>query len=158
VGDAPTFESDLAMYRATYGLPDCTQANGCLKKASVGFVPPSTKQASIDAATGLDLASAACPSCKLLLVEIPRSGTADLGPAAQAAARDGANVVSIGYLGGNEDPNQGVYDAAFKIPGVTVFTMTSSQLPPTYPAASPNVLAVGGTSTSFWAGSWHDQG
>ncbi|MFE4874935.1 hypothetical protein ACFRIF_39815, partial [Streptomyces sp. NPDC056682] len=30
--DDPNAESDLATYRKTYGLPECTTANGCFKK------------------------------------------------------------------------------------------------------------------------------
>src|ERR1043165_4764117 len=32
--DDPTIESDLATYRAYYGIPPCTTANGCFKKVN----------------------------------------------------------------------------------------------------------------------------
>src|SRR5262249_39342802 len=32
--DAPSAESDLAVYRAQFGLPPCTTANGCFRKVN----------------------------------------------------------------------------------------------------------------------------
>src|SRR5258708_320140 len=32
--DAPNAESDLAVYRSRWGLPPCTTANGCFRKAN----------------------------------------------------------------------------------------------------------------------------
>ena len=34
--DDPNAESDLATYRANYGLPPCTTANGCFRKLNPG--------------------------------------------------------------------------------------------------------------------------
>src|SRR5436190_9054946 len=70
--DAPTAEGDLGTYRSTYGLTACTTANGCFRK--VGQTGGSVlaranggwaQEISLD----LDMASAVCPNCKILLVE-----------------------------------------------------------------------------------------
>ncbi|HEY0778437.1 MAG TPA: hypothetical protein VGD56_10785, partial [Gemmatirosa sp.] len=70
--DDPNAESDLAVYRSHFGLPACTTANGCFRKVnqSGGTRYPSAnagwaEEISLD----LDMASAVCPNCKILLVE-----------------------------------------------------------------------------------------
>ena len=70
--DNPKVEADLAVYRATWGLPPCTTANGCFRKVNQrgGATPPLA-----DAGWGVEIAldvqavSAACPNCQILLVE-----------------------------------------------------------------------------------------
>src|SRR5262245_10274303 len=69
-------ESDLAMYRQQFGLPPCTVANGCLKIVNqLGQTSPLPKPSppgddwTVETALDLDMASAGCPKCKLLLVQ-----------------------------------------------------------------------------------------
>jgi hypothetical protein len=72
--DDPTIESDLATYRAYYGLPPCTTANGCFKKVNQdgeqGNYPivanPSWEP---EIALDTEMVSAICPNCHILLVE-----------------------------------------------------------------------------------------
>src|SRR5436190_15869522 len=68
--DDPTAAADLTTYRSTYGLPTC--GTGCFQKVnqSGGATPPRAngswaQEISLD----LDMASAVCPNCKILLVE-----------------------------------------------------------------------------------------
>src|SRR6266516_230380 len=71
--DDPKAESDLAVYRAQFGLPLCTTANGCFRKVNQnGAASPLPRpdagwagEISLD----LDMVSAVCPKCKILLVE-----------------------------------------------------------------------------------------
>ena len=69
----PNAESDLAVYRAQYGLPPCTTANGCFKKVNQNGVQRSYPRDDTgwaqESALDLDMASAMCPGCKLVLVE-----------------------------------------------------------------------------------------
>jgi hypothetical protein len=44
--DDPDAESDLATYRATYGLPACTSANGCFRKVNENGASRSAARAS----------------------------------------------------------------------------------------------------------------
>src|ERR1019366_439960 len=72
-------EADLAVYRSQFGLPACTTANGCFKQvtASGSTSFGSADQAGCgngwesEAALDLQMASAACPDCHLLIVETP---------------------------------------------------------------------------------------
>src|SRR5262245_39295852 len=93
--DAPTAEADLGTYRSTYGLPACTTANGCFRKVNQtgGTTPPRAnggwaQEISLD----LDMASATCPNCKILLVEANSNAFTDLAAAENTAARLGASV------------------------------------------------------------------
>src|SRR4051812_1521155 len=59
-------EKDLATYRAQYGLPACTTANGCFKKvtqtgATTGY-PRAAPGWAQEQALDLDMASAMCPN------------------------------------------------------------------------------------------------
>src|SRR5262249_30684336 len=81
----PKAESDLAVYRSQYGLPPCTTANGCFKKVNqdgnASPLPTTDNGWSGEISLDLDMASAACPNCKLLLVESNSASMDDLGTA-----------------------------------------------------------------------------
>src|SRR6266496_1399909 len=70
--DAPYAESDLATYRAKYGLPACTTASGCFRKVNQSGrphpLPPPDPGWAEEVALDLDMVSAACPNCSILLV------------------------------------------------------------------------------------------
>src|SRR5271170_3994254 len=74
-------ESDLAVYRAQYGLPACTTANGCFTKYNqrgvTGSYPANDTGWSEETALDLDMASAMCPNCKIILVEADTSNLPD---------------------------------------------------------------------------------
>jgi hypothetical protein len=147
--DNPNAESDLAVYRSTYGLPPCTSANGCFTK--VGQTGSTTALPTTDMGWGteidldIQMASAACPTCKILLVEASSATLADLGASVDMAVSLGATVVSNSYTGG-EDPSQ-LSDMSFNHPGVGIFASSGDFAFGTgYPATSPFVTSVGGTS------------
>jgi subtilase family serine protease len=148
--DNPNAEADLATYRSTFGLSPCTTANGCFRKVNQagGTTYPTTSYSWAEEIS-LDLAmvSAICPNCHLLLVEATSNSMSDLGAAVNTAVAMGANVVSNSY-GGPEYSGE-VQDSAryFRHPGVAVVASTGdSGYGVQFPAASPDVTAVGGTS------------
>ena len=72
--DLPTRGADLAAYRTQYGLPPCTTANGCFRKVNQnGTYQPAAATADAgwgaEIALDIDMVSAACPNCNILLVE-----------------------------------------------------------------------------------------
>ncbi|MFD9890471.1 S8 family serine peptidase [Amycolatopsis sp. NPDC059027] len=121
VGAYPALEADLGKYRAQYGLPKCDTANGCLTVTDFKGGPPlqpSPGYAQVEesyaaeTALDIDMASAACPTCKLVMVQIPLdigrllSAAAlglpaaladDFGSAVTHAAKLGAGAVSMSY-------------------------------------------------------------
>jgi hypothetical protein len=162
----PTFESDLAVYREHYGLPACTHTTGCLRrvnqKGEEANYPGRHGQAwELESALDLDMASAACPECHLLLVEATTESMANLAQTANTAATLGANEISNSYgfpetsatACGTTGCAQ--YNPDYNHPGVVITASSGDRgynnhfegvASPTYPASSPNVLAVGGTA------------
>ena len=148
--DDPAAESDLAVYRQQYGLPPCTTANGCFKKidqrGGTSYPPPDAGWAG-EISLDVDMVSAICPSCHILLVEADDNFTNNLGTAVNQAVAQGAKYVSNSYSGLEDSSETQDDDAYYHHPGV-VITASSDDVGygPQYPAASQYVTAVGGTS------------
>jgi uncharacterized membrane protein len=149
--DAPNVESDLANYRSFFGLPSCTSANGCFSKVNQSGasspLPVANSSWAQEISLDVDMVSAICPNCKILLVEANSSKFSDLGTAVNSAVRMGAQVVSNSY-GGGEFSGETSYDTSyFEHAGVTITVSSGdSGYGVEYPAASPYVTAVGGTT------------
>jgi Predicted protease len=138
------------VYRAQFGLPPCTSANGCFQRIDENGGKRLPLRRNLgwnqEAALDLDMASAMCPNCSLLLVEARSPQLADLATAANTAASiAGVHVVSNSY-GGSEAGTQAV-EPLYDHPGVAIVASTGdSGYGVQFPAASPHVIAVGGTS------------
>lgn len=155
--DSPNAESSLKTYRAQYGLPPCTTANGCFSKVNQDGekgnypAPPNLEESGwkLEIALDLDMASAICPECNLLLVEADSAFLNDLGAAVNTAAGLGATVISNSW-GAWEHPGEIEEDSLyFNHPGIPIFASSGdSGYGTSYPSASPNVISVGGTSLS----------
>ncbi|MGW4399571.1 putative Ig domain-containing protein [Amycolatopsis nivea] len=149
--DDPNAESDLASYRSTYGLPACTTANGCFKKVNengqTSPLPTADSGWAGEISLDVDMVSAICPNCHILLVEANQPSMADLGTAVNTAVSMGAKYVSNSY-GGGEDGSEPSSDSSyFHHPGVAITASTGdSGYGISYPASSQYVTAVGGTS------------
>ncbi|MCU1353416.1 MAG: neutral zinc metalloprotease [Acidimicrobiales bacterium] len=148
--DLPTAESDLATYRSQYGLPACTTANGCFRKInqSGGTTPPRPDGGwGGEIALDIDMVSAACPLCKILLVEANDPSNANLGAAVNQAVAQGAVAVSNSYGGPESSSDPSTSRQYYDHPGVAITASTGdSGYGVSFPAASPTVTAVGGTS------------
>ena len=101
----------------------------------------------METALDLDMASAACPGCKLLLVEGDDSSLDGLGAAVDTAVRLGATVVSNSY-GTDEFNGMDTYAASYHHPGVPILASSgdSGFQAASFPAVEQSVIAVGGTS------------
>jgi len=132
-------------------LPPCTTSNGCFKKVNQngGSTPPTAnaswgQEISLD----LDMVSAVCPNCHILLVEANSASLADLGAAVNTAASLGGNAISNSY-GGSEFSGETSQDSFYNHPGHAITVSSGdSGYGVQYPAASQYVTAVGGTSLS----------
>jgi subtilase family serine protease len=146
-------ESDLAVYRSTFGIVACSSTKkGCFTQVdqnggkNFGATNVSWNQ---EESLDLDMASAMCPKCKILVVEANTSLYSDFAAAENTAARLGAHVISNSY-GGSESGTQ-AFEAAYNHPGVAVTASTGDHgyaAGPQFPATSPHVIAVGGTFLS----------
>jgi len=71
-GDLPTAEADLAAYRSQFDLPPCTTANGCFRKVNqtggTDFSNTPDVGWGLEIALDIEMVSAACANCNILLV------------------------------------------------------------------------------------------
>ncbi|WIG59065.1 MAG: putative lipoprotein [Ktedonobacterales bacterium] len=150
--DDPNAEADLGVYRAQFGLPACTTANGCFRKVNQSGgtkMPRANGGWAQEISLDLDMVSAICPNCHIILVEASSSSLTNLGTAVNEAASLGANAISNSY-GGGESSSDTSYDASYyNHPGIAITASAGdSGYGAQYPAASQYVTAVGGTSLS----------
>jgi hypothetical protein len=157
--DDPNAEADLAAYRAQYGLPPCTTANGCFRKVNehgaAAPLPDPDPGWGLEISLDLDAVSAACPDCHILLVEADGSNLSDLLTGVLAADANHVDAISNSYGSRGEFSGEqqgepylhalhapalfatgdyGYGNGAILIGGIS------------YPAASRYTVAVGGTS------------
>ncbi|MEU9379681.1 putative Ig domain-containing protein [Streptomyces sp. NPDC048279] len=149
----PNAESDLATYRSQFGLSACTKANGCFKQVSqtgsTTSLPTNDSGWAGEEALDIDMVSAVCPNCNIILVEATSPTDANLGTAENEAVTLGAKFVSNSW-GGSESSSQTSEDTSyFKHPGVAITVSAGDEdYGAEYPATSQYVTAVGGTALS----------
>jgi Ricin-type beta-trefoil lectin domain/Putative Ig domain len=148
----PSAEADLGHYRTDAGLPACTVASGCLtivNQAGATTPLPGTDPTGgweAEESLDLDMVSAICPNCKILLVEANSANITDLGPAVNYAALH-AKFVSNSWGSGGEFIGENHFDSAFNHPGVAITAASGDFGYGTqYPADSQLVTSVGGTT------------
>ena len=174
--DDPNAEADMNVYRAKFGLPPCTTENGCFRKVNQRGedVPPWPDAGwAVEISLDLQAVSAACPDCRILLVEADTPSLFDLGLAVDTAVTLGADAVSNSYSSIGEFSGETWFDRYYKHDGTAIVASSGDYgygngLPLVggvgYPAVSEFVTAVGGTtlvrdgsprgwSESAWAGS-----
>lgn len=155
--DAPTAEADLAKFRSTRGLAPCTSASGCFRKVNengqAAPLPAGDYGWAEEISLDLDAVSSTCPDCRILLVEASSADTTPLMTAVDtAAATPGVVAISNSY-GGPEDATITAADPHLNHPGIAVTASSGdSGYGVSWPASSPYVTAVGGTTLSKAAG------
>ena len=150
--------SDLATYRTHYGLPACTVGNGCLEivnqEGQASPLPanaPANDDWTVETALDVDMASAGCPKCKILVVQADDDNGDGLLIANTTAATLGATVISDSW-GGPESSFGGIAAAEvyFDHAGIAIFVATGDNgntgTSPDYPSTSAYTIGVGGTS------------
>jgi Subtilase family len=160
-------ESDLGAYRSQFGLPPCTKANGCLRVVNqrgeaspLPPDPPIEEDWTLETALDVDMVSAACPLCNILVVQADDNLSDGLFLGQRAAVQLGATVISNSW-GATEtrstSPAQTTRNESFfNHPNVAIFAASGDHgfndegagtagPGPNYPATSAHVIAVGGT-------------
>ena len=161
--DDPNIVSDLAAFDAFFGIaapPSFVRVNqngGAIQPNAPGVDPTGPGQINWETETALDVewAHALAPGASILLVEANSNGLADLISSAVNTARNTPNVAVVSMsFGVSEVFFETAYDSSFTTPashvGVTFVASTGDHgSPGLFPAYSPNVLAVGGTTLSL---------
>src|SRR5205085_7303578 len=99
--DDPGAEHDLGIWRAQFGLPPCTTANGCFRKVNQfgadGPLPRPDEGWGLEISLDLQAVSATCPNCRILLVEAKDTSLFNLATGVMTAVALGADAVSNSY-------------------------------------------------------------
>lgn len=168
--DDPNAEADLAKYRAKYGLPECKKENltkevtHCFRKVNQkgeeGNYPsdkyprePGAKIVEdwgVEISLDLDMVSAICPECKILLVEANENATLYQGEEEAEKYEEGGKKVATeisNSWAGEEFSGETLLDKTFENAGVPItFAAGDHGYKVEYPAASKYVVSVGGTT------------
>ena len=151
----PTAASDLAEYRSAAGLPaltsgQFTQYNQEGETSPLPATAPTDDDWTLEESLDVDMVSAICPLCKIDLVEATNDSGTGLYVAEETAATTlGAKYISNSW-GGSESSTDLTYDTEyFGVSGV-VYTASAGDSAYSggviYPATSPHVVGVGGTT------------
>jgi subtilase family serine protease len=146
----PNIANDLHQFDAAFGLPDPTFTK-VSQTGSTTALPANNAGWATEIALDVEWAHAIAPKANILLVEANSSSMSDLMSAVNYA-RNASGVVAVSLSwGGGEFSGESSYDSYFTTPsghsGVTFIASSGdSGAPVSYPAASPNVLSVGGTT------------
>jgi subtilase family serine protease len=139
---SPTAQNDLNVFSTTFGLPQTTI------QIVYGGSKPKKSDSGWALETNLDLqwAHAVAPNAKLVLSVAASASLTDLLKAVQAAVNAGATVVSMSW-GSNEFSSEANYESYFSKTGVTFLASSGDNgSGASWPACSPSVVGVGGTS------------
>jgi len=147
--DEPSIQSDLAVFNKQFGLPPCTASNGCFREISEKSRPKTNANWALEIALDVEWAHAIAPQATILLVETSSNSLSDLLAGVDLAVRNGASVVSMSWMAG-EFSGEKKQDNHFAANGVTFLAASGDSGTGTaYPAASPDVIGVGGTTLTL---------
>lgn len=139
-------ESDIAIYRAEFGLPPCTVASGCLK-----IVAPNGNGHAADAgwaaetAIDAEMVSAICPLCNIEVVQAKSARISDLASAVDQAAADQPVAINNSYS--TTESGAVSYASHWVHPGMAIVAGGGDGgYGVSFPASIPSVVAVGGVS------------
>ena len=149
--DDPTAASDLAAYRSAAGLPVVPSFKKVNQNGATSPLPseaPADDDWTLEESLDLDMASAICPLCNIVLVEATNDSGTGLYTAENTAASM-AGDISNSWGGAESSSDTSLDSSNFNHPGdVITASAGDSDFGVIYPAASPNVVSVGGTSLS----------
>lgn len=169
--DDPHAEEDLNFYRETYGLPPCTGALGCFRKVDQRFsqnYPAPSSEWALEISLDLDMVSATCPRCHIMLVEAENNQLESLAAAVNTAAAHGATEISNSYGAREIEVGEVAVNAlasSYSHPGIPITVASGDDgyndeqlerreektgkclnCSPDFPADLSTVIGVGGTN------------
>lgn len=157
--DDPAAANDVNTYRSYFGIPTCNATNPCFikvnQKGQQKNYPVASASWAVEESLDVDMVSAICPNCTVVLVEANTNSLSDLGKSVGTAVKImHANAVSNSYI---------AYKAKYSIGGDYFHhpghIITAAGGDDGYmvgePAGFPDVVAVGGTDLIKASGKRH---
>ena len=163
VNDLETFIGKFGLAGMNYYTNGCTVTAGpypCFQKVTPGARTPKTNGGwALEISLDVEWAHAIAPRANILLVEATTNSFSNLMAAVKlATGTQGVRVVSMSW-GGGEFSSETSYDGYFNPKGANImFTASSgdSGSGTEWPAASPYVLSVGGTTLAAGTNSTYE--
>jgi subtilase family serine protease len=111
-------------------------------------LPAGDKNWGMEIDLDIEMASAVCPNCKILLVEASSASLADLIAAENEAAAKKPSAISNSWGSTSElGPLSALFDSAFDHAGIPITAGTGDTgYAGSWPSDTPTVIAVGGTT------------
>lgn len=149
-----TLTQDLTNFDTAYGLNDPGNGWSLSVVGQSGGAPPATAATSdnlLETALDVEWAHAIAPAANIVVVEANRDVDKSLDAAVNyATSLSAVSVVSISYVRDEDNSVDLAENSVFTTPanhqGITFVAASGDGGTVTYPSASPNVVAVGGTS------------
>ncbi|MGD0461900.1 MAG: hypothetical protein ABSB74_05385 [Tepidisphaeraceae bacterium] len=175
-GYDPTIWNDLQQFDQTFDLSSMGETSGAPTSASIAnknsqptfywdsatTTPSGNSQYYDETALDVEWAHAIAPMANIVLVE-PSSILLPsmMAAAISAAGLPGVSVVSLSWGGPAAELSASIVDpliASAELLYNVTFVASAGDTPlvPNYPATSPYVLSVGGTSLSYSSGNWSE--
>lgn len=168
--DDPNALNDLQTYRAHEGLPPmstCAVSGNTLsspggpcfakvnQSGTAGSYPTGSTSWGQEISLDVDMVSAICPNCNILLVEADSSSLANLGSAVNTAAAFKPASIGNSY-GAAEFNGEAAYASTYyDHPGIAVTVAAGDNgYGAEFPAAANTVIAVGGTTLQHASTGW----
>jgi hypothetical protein len=151
----PTLEGDLGVYRKEFGLPKCDKVSGCLHILNQDGKPkplPSPPTGSDlgwigEQALDVDMVSANCPNCHIVMIEANTNYDYPLYHAENTAARLHPSAISNSWGAPEYASEQSEATRFFDHPGIAITASAGDGgYGVIFPSAANTVTAVGGTS------------
>jgi subtilase family serine protease len=140
--DNPDVVSDFNSYRSGMGLPSAT-LNKYNQTGQQSNYPQGSPNWGVEIDLDVDMVSASCPNCKVILVEANSNAWSDLEASEAEAIKLGATIVSNSYDG------TGGSESSYETKGITYLASSGDGGLGLYdPATFQDVIAVGGTVLS----------
>jgi subtilase family serine protease len=153
--DDPNAERDLGVYRNRMGLSPCTSANGCFQKFNKdlqkGPYPATNRGWTAETSLDLAMASAACPTCRIALIEAADDNLESLAAIVDKLAQPGSPIAPAAIStswGASETSDLVDVDHYFAHAGMPIVASAGDERIVEFPASSMNVISVGGTTLS----------
>ncbi|HLY03589.1 MAG TPA: hypothetical protein VKR56_13975 [Candidatus Cybelea sp.] len=140
--DNPNVTTDLAAYRSQFalGAPNFTKYN---QLGQMSNYPSGSSGWGVEIDLDVEMVSASCPKCTIILVEANSTGWSDLQTAEAEAVTKGATIISNSFSG------TGANQAFFSTPNKTYLASSGdSGYGIADPADFDTVVSVGGTTLS----------
>jgi subtilase family serine protease len=155
----PNIAAELAVFDSANSLP-APPSLSVVGQDGTPALPATDAGWAQEVALDVEWAHALAPGASIVLVEANSTSTADLMAAVKTAAKiPGVTVISMSW-GGPEGPFWKAYDAVFATPGITFVASSGDDGPGVgaqWPASSPNVVGVGGTTLLLAGGSYQSE-